>query len=141
MHGMQRAVAALGVSAALLVLLGCGGYGVNISQRGQGFNQIRQIAVFTTSGINNPSVLVGKTLLLMAQAGSSSSLNYTTQDQSFVWFTNNAAVAVLLEPQCNAPYGGEATSTICVFGNAAGTAVIGASVDGVVGTATVTVAK
>ncbi len=128
---MQRLIAALGVSAVLVGLLGCGGFGVNISQNNRGLNQTKRIS-FTP---DPASVLVGGTIQITAQADSGGSLGYVTQPSLFVWAVTGTTGATLLEPQCNAPYGGEATTSICVRGGLpAGTATVSASLPGLAGT-------
>lgn len=137
---MQRLIAALGVSAVLVGLLGCGGFGVNLSQNNRGLNQTQRIS-FTP---DPASVLVGGTIQITAQADSGGSLGYITQPTLFVWAVTGttgggAPLATLLEPQCNAPYGGEATTSICVRGLAAGTATVSARLPGLAGTVALSV--
>ena len=122
MYGPARLVLAAATAALMVAAAGCGGYGVNL--RGSSSANANQVAIAAPSGptLNPYPLLVQHTVVFVAHPSAGNVVNYQV-DEPVIWDSNNATQVVLLEPSCNAPYGGEYTTTICVFANTFGKAV------------------
>jgi len=160
MQVLRRSVVALCAASAILALAGCGGLGVNIgSGSGRGSQIVNQVSIQVQSGVNIPNVVVNHTILMQAIAYyKNGSTLYVSSTQGGVWgiidktggcpgglaysCTTSAAFTgkiLLFNGDCITPYTSGVTQTVCVLGNATGTAGLTATVSGVVGQVTVTV--
>jgi hypothetical protein len=138
---MQASRLFLRIAAVALVVgfAGCGGLGVNVGNH----NTANQVAITATSGttLNPYPLLIGHTLLLTAHPSAGNVINYGVS-QPVRWDSSNPTVGVLLEGDCRTTYGGEYTSTICVFGGGSGKAnsnINATTSNGAIGTLTVAV--
>jgi hypothetical protein len=141
MHGFKRALRVASAAALAIALAGCGGLGIDLRSGGSGANTANQVAITAVSGVTtNPyPVEIGHTTFLVAHPSSGNVVNYGLA-QPVVWNSSVPNGVVLLETDCKHPYGGEYTTTICVFGAIAGTAnVNGTTNNGAVGTLAVKV--
>lgn len=131
MRGLRRALAV--AAASLLALAGCGGLGVNLRGNSQTANQVAITAVSGTT-LNPYPVLFGHTVVLVAHPSAGNIINYGIQEP-VRWDSSNPGVAALLENNCITPYGGEYTTTICIFGKSPGKSNIdGTTSNGAIGT-------
>ena len=148
MRAMRRLATALGATAVIFALVGCGGLGVNIgSGTSRGSQVVNLVSVQPQSGVNIPNVEVNHVLLMQAiayyQFGSQ---NYVSATQGATWTTctTTACTApwhgiILLDAatNCTTPYApGTVNQTVCVFGvggEAGNTGFLKATVAGVSG--------
>ena len=102
------------VAAAAVATSACGGLGVNLG----GANKPNQVAIEAVTGptLNPYPLLVGHTVVLTAHPSAGNEINYGVA-QPVRWDSSNPFAVVLLEPDCvpTHPYGGEFTTTICVW--------------------------
>ena len=150
MRFMRRLAAAFGGTVVVFVLTGCGGLGVNIgSGPSRSSNVVNLVSVQPQSGINVPNVEFGHTLLMTAIAYYTyGSQNYVSATQGAVWTTCSTAACtapaiaapaiakfVLMDAatNCNTPYAGTVSQTVCVLGTSPGTGFLKATVKGVSG--------
>jgi hypothetical protein len=130
MSGM-RALRVAAIVALAVSLTACGGLGVNLRSGGSGANNPNQVAITATSGttLNPYPLLDGHTVTLVAHPSSGNVINYGVA-QPVRWDSSNPTAIVLLEPDCvpTHAYGGEYSTTICVF--AMTTGKVTANVDG-----------
>ena len=142
MHASGRALRiASGITLAI-VLTGCGGLGFNLRSGGSS-NTPTGVAITATTGttLNPYPLLIGHTVLLTAHPQAGNVLNYGVA-QPVRWDSSVPSVGVLLEGNCSTPYGGEFTSTVCVFGGGnakANSNIDGTTDNGAVGTLTIAV--
>ncbi len=153
MQGFRRTIVALSTAGLLLAMAGCGGLGVNIGSGAKGSSFVGNVGIQTVSGINVLNVLLFHTLLVQAVATGNGTSNLVSSVQGAVWAVTPGTGGagdpniVLLEPGCNAPYGGEPQQSVCIqavdtgdgISGATNTQQITATVQGVTGVATVTV--
>jgi len=144
MRVMRRLAAAFGATVVIFAMTGCGGLGVNIgSGPSRSSNVVNLVSVQPQSGINVPNVEINHSLLMTAIAyyvyGSQNYVS-ATQGATFVTCsttacTSAAAAFILLDAatNCNTPYAGTVTQTVCVFGVAPGSGFLKATVKGVSG--------
>ena len=136
MYRSARMPAVVMATALAIMTTGCGGYGVDL--RSGGSKTATQVAITATSGttLNPYPLLVMHTVVFVAHPSAGNVVNYGI-DEPARWDSSNPGLVVLLEPNCGTPYGGEPTTTICVFANtlAKTTANIDATTgDGAIGT-------
>ena len=136
----QRFVRTAIAAALALALAGCGGLGVNLGGKS---NTANQVAITATSGttLNPYPLLIGHTVLFNAHPSAGNVINYGVS-KTVRWDSSLPQTVVLLEPDCATAYGGEFTTTICVFANSLGkaTANIDATTsNGAIGTLTIAV--
>ena len=117
MSGTGRILLAMSAAALLVAATGCGGYGVNLRSGGSSASP-NQVAITATSGttLNPYPLLVQHTVLFVAHPSAGNVVNYGV-DQPVRWDSNNPVLVEVLEPDCINKYGGEYTTTICVFAN------------------------
>ncbi len=117
MYGTGRMLLAAGLAAVTMAAAGCGGYGINLRSGGSSANA-SQVAITGTSGptLNPYPLLVQHTVVFVSHPSAGNVVNYGV-DVPVRWDSNNPTLVVLLEPSCQAPYGGEYTTSICVFAN------------------------
>jgi len=111
-----KRVAVLAAAALAAATAACGGLGVNL--RGAGADTPNQVSITGTSGttLNPYPLLVQHTVVLVAHPSAGNVTNYGV-GVSVRWDSSNPAAVELMEPDCVHAYGGEFTSTICVFAN------------------------
>lgn len=125
----RYSVALAGVIAAALALAACGGLGVDVKS---GTQNPTQVAITAESGttLNPYPLLVGHTVVFVAHPSAGNVVNYGVA-QPVKWDSSVPLSVVLLEPDCvfTHPYGGELTSSVCVWANTLGK--LSANVDAV----------
>ena len=165
MRVMRRLATALVASAVIIVLVGCGGLGINIgSGTSRGSNLVDVVSIQVQSGPNVPQVVRGHQLVLQGIAyyffGGT---QYVSATQGAIWTTavlpscDGALVACgdiirFMDPQCLTELSNTVgtspnqfwttvvpSQTVCILGVAPGTATLFATVKGVTGQITVTV--
>jgi hypothetical protein len=137
----KRVLTAAGAAAIVASVTGCGGLGVDLRSGSSGANTVSQVAVTAESGVTlNPyPVEIGHTTTLVAHPSSGNVINYAVS-QAVVWNTPQPSGVVLLEGNCQTPYGGESTTSICVFAKSKSVNNVNAvASDGAVGTLAVSV--
>lgn len=142
MQVLRRSVVALCAASAILVLIGCGGLGVNLgSGTGRGSQIVSRVNIQVQSGPNIPNVIINHTILMQAVACFlNGSTCYVSSTQGAVWGIINGTSAgcggvaasggsyscttsaaftggiLLFNGDCVTPYTGAVTQTICVLG-------------------------
>ena len=119
MLGLKRVAVLAAAGTLAAATAACGGLGVNL--RGSAADTPNQVAITGTSGttLNPYPLLVQHTVVLVAHPSAGNVTNYSVA-VNVRWDSSNPVPVELLEPDCAHPYGGEFTSTICVFANTLG---------------------
>jgi hypothetical protein len=163
---MRRLATALGATAVIFVLVGCGGLGVNIgSGTSRGSQVVNLVSIQVQSGPNVPQVERGHPIQFTGIAYYTfGSQNYVSATQGAVWTTPKIVcedvffcgdIIRFMDPQCThvltgfvgtdptaswiAPDQPGTSQTACVLGVNPGSATLFATVKGVTGKITVTV--